>query len=38
LGPSTSTMEWLPRMVVGFGSARGLLFVAPEGDQEGDDK
>jgi hypothetical protein len=25
-------------VVTGFGSARGLLFVAPDGDREGDDK
>ena len=25
-------------MVTRFGSARGLLFVAPEGDKDGDDK
>jgi hypothetical protein len=24
--------------VTGYGSARGLLFVAPDGDREGDDK
>jgi hypothetical protein len=25
-------------IITGFGSARGMLFVAPDGDREGDDK